>query len=322
MANEPVVMVHVSDPEPSVEAVRLAHPDLEVAACDSYEGLADALEKSGASVVYTVRFDGTNRYPRESLVENPAVRWVSIGGSGTDHLLPWYTGAVTVTNAAGVAADMMAEYALGAALHYSLDLDRYRQAQERREWVDGKVTPLAGQTALIVGLGHTGRAAAQRFSAMGMTVLGVRARPKPTDCVDEVHGIEALPQLLPRADLVMVCVPLVPSTRGLLGAEEFGRIRPGAVMVDVSRGGVVVESEMVAALRDGRLKGAALDVFETEPLPPDSPLWTMPNVLLTPHCSAIYDGWQEKSVEMFCENLARFRRGEPLVSIVDPERGY
>lgn len=322
MANVPVVMIHISDPEPAADAVRLAHPDLEIAVCDSYDGLSEALEQSGASVTFTVRFAGTEGYPREALVENPAVRWVAIGGSGTDHLLPWDAGTVTVTNAAGVAADMMAEYALGAALHYSLDLDRYRLAQERREWVDGKVTPLAGQTALIVGLGHTGRAAARRFSAMGMTVLGVRARPKPTDCVDEVHGVEALPQLLPRADLALVCVPLAPATRGLLGAAAFERLKPGAVLVDVSRGGVVVESEMVASLRDGRLKGAALDVFETEPLPADSPLWSMPNVLLTPHCSAIYDGWQEKSVEMFCANLVRYRQGEPLVSIVDPERGY
>lgn len=322
MTDAPVVMIHVGAPESAAEIVRQNHPDLKVATCDSYNGLSDALAQSGASIVYTVRFGGTADYPREVLVDNPAVRWVSVGGSGTDHLAPWDSSKVTVTNAAGVAADMMAEYALGAALHFSLDLDRFRLAQGRREWLDGKVTPLAGQTALIVGLGHTGRAAAQRFSAMGMSVLGVRARPKPTDWVDEVHGTEALIQLLPRADLILVCVPLAPATRGLLGPAAFENIRQGAVLVDVSRGGVVLESELVAALGDGRLKGAALDVFETEPLPLESPLWTLPNALLTPHCSALYDGWQEKSVEMFSANLARYRRDEPMVSIVNPNRGY
>jgi phosphoglycerate dehydrogenase-like enzyme len=157
---------------------------------------------------------------------------------------------------------------------------------------------------------------------MEMEVLSVRARPAPTEAVDEVRGIEALPQLLSRADFVLVCVPLLASTRGLIGAEAFASLKPGAVLVDVSRGGVVEEAALMAALDGGRLKGAALDVFATEPLPPEHPLWGYPNALVTPHCSSVYEGWDLNSVALFAENLARFRAGEPLENIVDPARGY
>jgi phosphoglycerate dehydrogenase-like enzyme len=322
VTESPTILIHTDTPVPAAEAVRRAHPDLTVATCDSYDGLAAALSGSGASVVYTVRFAGTPGFPRAALVENPAVTWVSVGGSGTDHLAPWDAGRLTVTNAAGVAADMMAEYALGAALHFSLGFERFRAAQDRHDWIAGKVAPIEGRTVLIIGLGHTGQAAARRFKAMGLEVLGLRARPEPTPFVDEVHGMDALHTLLSRADLILVCVPLLPTTRGMLDAAAFARTRRGAVLVDVSRGGVVVEAALREALSDGRLAGAALDVFETEPLPPDNPLWDMPNVIVTPHCSSVHDGWQAKSVAMFCENLARFRRGEPLSNIVDPARGY
>lgn len=322
METVPAVLIHSDDPEPAAALLREQHPDLTPATCDSYPGLPDALQRSGASVVYSVRFAGSADFPRAALVENPGVRWVSVGGSGTDHLAPWDAARVTVTNAAGVAADMMAEYALGAALHFSLDLDGFRAAQRERRWIAGQVTPLAGQTALIIGLGQTGQAAARRFRAMGMRVLGVRARPARADCADAVFGTEALHDLLARADLVLVCVPLLPATRNLLDAHALGRIRPGAVLVDVSRGGVVAEAALIDALQDGRLKGAALDVFETEPLPATSPLWALPNVILTPHCSSVYEGWQHRSVAMFCENLHRFRRGDALTRVVDPERGY
>ena len=322
MAAPPIVMIHDDRPAPAADAVRSAHPDLTVLTCDSYEGLARALADSGASVVHSVRFAGTPGFPRVALVENPAVAWVSVGGSGTDHLAPWDAARVNVTNAAGVAADMMAEDALGAALHFSLGLDRFRVAQARHEWLAGRVAPIADRTALVVGLGHTGQAAARRFKAMGMEVLGLRARPRPTPHVDEVHGISALHDLLPRADLVLVAVPLLPTTRGMLDAAAFRRLKRGAILVDVSRGGVVVEAALREALSDGRLAGAALDVFETEPLPSGNPLWDMPNVIVTPHCSSVYDGWQEKSVALFCDNLARFRRGEALANIVDPGRGY
>lgn len=317
----PTVILHTDDPAPALEVARKAHPDLDFHGCDSYDALPALVAETGADVVFSVRFAGTAGFPRAAIMESDTVTWVSVGGSGTDHLAPWDPDRVTVTNAAGVAADMMAEYTIGALLHFSLNLPLFRRAQSNREWIAGKVAPIEGQTLLILGLGQTGCAIARRAKAMGMTTLGVRARPAPTPHVDEVHSVEDLPGLWARADAIAVCVPLLDSTRGLVDAGAIAAMKPGAVLVDVSRGGVVDQSALVQAL-ETRLKGAALDVFEAEPLPKDSPLWAMENVIVTPHCSAVYEGWALKSVAMFCENLARLRAGQPLTNVVDPGRGY
>jgi len=318
----PVVILHTDEPDAALAVAREAHPDLRFFGSDSYDGLPAMIDETGAEVVYSVRFAGTPGFPRAALLEGPSVRWVSVGGSGTDHLGRWDTARVTVTNAAGVAADMMAEYTIGGLLHFSLDLPGFRRAQASRTWIAGKVQPIEGQTLLILGLGQTGRAIATRAKALGMHTIGVRARPQPVENLDEVHPTTALAELLPRADAVAVCVPLLDSTRGLLGADAIAAIKPGAVLVDVSRGGVVDQRALADALASGQLRGAALDVFETEPLPGDSPFWDMDNVIVTPHCSSVYDGWTLKSVAMFCENLWRYRRGEPLSNVVDPARGY
>jgi phosphoglycerate dehydrogenase-like enzyme len=140
--------------------------------------------------------------------------------------------------------------------------------------------------------------------------------------LDEVHGPDALLALIGRADFIVCCVPLLPTTRGLLGEAAFAAMKPSAVLIDISRGGVVEEAALMSALGNGRIKGAALDVFTTEPLPPEHPLWGYDSVAVTPHCAAVYDGWDIKSVHMFADNLARYRRGEPLENVVNPERGY
>jgi phosphoglycerate dehydrogenase-like enzyme len=280
------------------------------------------IEHMAAEVVYSVRFDGTPRFPRQSLVESPTVRWVSVGGSGTDHLGRWDPSRLTVTNAAGVAAGMLAEYALGAMLSFSLDLRGFARRQQARQWAARRVEPIEGKTVLIVGLGKTGQAVARRAHAMGINTLGIRARPKPMPDLDEVHGPDALLTLLRRADFVICCVPLLPNTRGLIGSAAFAAMKPSAVLIDISRGGVVDEAALLSALDTGRLKGAALDVFATEPLPADNPLWACENVIVTPHCASVYDGWDLKAVRMFAGNLTRWRNGQPLLNVVDPERGY
>ncbi|HTN95940.1 MAG TPA: D-2-hydroxyacid dehydrogenase, partial [Nordella sp.] len=262
-------------------------------------------------------------FPRAALVENGPVRWVAVGGSGTDHLRPWDPARLTVTNSAGVAADMMAEYVLGTLLSFSLDLRGFAAKQQARQWDSaGRVTPIAGGTVLILGLGKTGTAVAKRCKAMGMKVLGVRANPGPMEDVDEVHGMAALPSLWSKADAIVCCVPLLDSTRGLVGAPAFAAMKPDVILIDISRGGVVDEPALVAALDAGRLKGVARDVFATEPLPADHRLWAYDNVIVTPHCSSVYRGWDVNSARMFAANLARYRNSEPLANVVDPVRGY
>lgn len=318
----PAVILHTNAPDEAVAIVAETHPDLSLHGCDSYAALPGLIAETGAEVIFSVRFQGGPGYPAAAAL-SPPVKWLSVGGSGVDHLGSWDTGAVTVTNAAGVAADMMAEYALGCALQFTLDLGRYRRDQAARIWDPAaKVEPLEGKTCLILGLGKTGQAVARRMKAMGLHVLGVRARPKAAENCDEVHGMEALPDLWPRADLLVVCVPLLPSTRGIVGAQAFAAMKPSAILIDVSRGGVIDEAPLLDALQTGRIRGAARDVFAEEPLPKDSPFWAQDNLILTPHSSAVYDGWAAKSVRMFAENLSRYRRGAPLFNVVDPARGY
>jgi len=316
------VLVHNADTADLCARLAAQMPDVAVQGCESYAALPAVLSEFRPEVVYTVRFAGTPGFPKQALMGPDGPRWISVGGAGTDHLGQWDPAQVTVTNASGVAAEMMAEYILGGFLHFSLDVPGLQADQARRVWRPRQVTPLRGKTLLIVGLGETGRALAQRAKAFGMYVVGTRARPSDVAHVDEVHGAQALGDLLPRADCVAVCVPLVAATRGLLDAAALSRLKPGALIADVSRGGVVDQTALAAALGEGRIGGAALDVFETEPLPELSPLWGLERVLISPHCASVYAGWEQRSFAWFLDNLARYRRGEALANIVDPARGY
>lgn len=318
----PVVILHNDRTDDMLPILRRSHADLEIHECNSYGELAPTIEATGAEVAYSVRFAGTPDYPRESVLAQASLKWISVGGSGTDHLTPWDPGRLTVTNSSGVAADMMAEYALGAMLHFSQGIPGFLAAKSRQEWIEGSMEPVEGRTVLILGLGGTGQSVARKLKALGLRTLGVRARPQQTQHVDEVFGPDALPRLWQRADFIVTCVPLLPGTKGLVDGAAFAAMKASAVLVDVSRGGVVEELPLLDALRSGRIRGAALDVFNTEPLPPESPLWELENVIITPHCSSVYEGWALKSVEMFARNLARYRAGKPLRNVVDPERGY
>ena len=323
MTDSPRILIHTRDPAPMLARLAEVAPGTEARGHDDYEGLGAALAGFRPDIVYSVAFAGRAGYPREALLGAHGPRWIAVGGAGVDHLTPWDAGAVTVSNAAGVAAPMIAEYVFGAVLHFTLDIDGMAADRAARHWERTRLmTPLAGKTILIVGLGHTGQAVAARARAFGMTVIGTRARPAPMENVDEVHPADALPDLWGKADIVVLSVPLVPGTRGLVNARALMAMKRDAILVDVSRGGVLDGAALVNTMRTGHLSGAALDVFETEPLPADSPLWGLDRVILSPHCSAVYEGWAMRSFELFLDNLGRWRRGEPLFNIVSPDRGY
>ncbi len=321
-ANETTIIVHDAEPGSLVAEVLRRHPDLRVEACDTYQDLPDRIGSLRPEIVYSIRFAGTPGYPRDALLGPSGPRWIAVGGSGVDHLGVWDPTRTVVTNSAGVAAAMMAEYVIGGILHFSLEIKGLERDRVDHRWTERVVTPIDGTTLLVVGLGHTGRAIAARAKAFGMTVIGIRAQPQPMPNVDSVHGIDDIGELWGRADAVVVCAPLLDNTRGLVDADAFSALKPGATLTDVSRGGIVVQSALVDALRSGRLKGAALDVFETEPLPHDNPLWDMDNVLISPHCSSVFKGWETASIRLFCENLTRWLNGERLENVVDPARGY
>jgi phosphoglycerate dehydrogenase-like enzyme len=185
------------------------------------------------------------------------------------------------------------------------------------------VDRLEGKTVAIIGAGSIGRAAAQRFRAFGTTVLGSKRTPEALPEFDEVVGPDGIGRLVREADVLVLACPLTPETRHLIDAASFGAMKPSAILVNVARGAVVVEEDLVAALRDGEIAGAALDVFETEPLPEDSPLWGMDNVLITPHVSYLGPGSERAIAAEFQENLRRYLAGEPLRNqIKSRELGY
>lgn len=323
MTDTPRILVHTSDPAPMLARLAEVAPEIEARGHDDYEGLGAVLAEFRPDIVYSVAFHGRTGFPRAALLGAHGPRWIAVGGAGVDHLTPWDAGAVMVSNAAGVAAPMMAEYVMGAVLHFTLDIDGMAADRAARHWEPKRqMTPLAGKTMLIVGLGHTGQAVAARARAFGLRVIGTRAHPRPVENVDEVHAAAALPDLWGRADIVVLSVPLLPGTRGLVNARALMAMKRDAILVDVSRGGVLDDAALVNAMRAGHLKGAALDVFETEPLPADSPLWALERVILSPHCSAVSEGWAMRSFDLFLANLGHWRRGEPLFNVVDPDRGY
>ena len=316
------VVIHYDRPELFIDLLENRFPDIGFTCCRTYEALPETLETIAPEVFYGIIFAGRRDYPRAAMLATPSLKWISVGGSGTDHLAPWDPAAVTVTNSAGVAAEVMAQYVLGAILSLSLGFPAFAAAQRERRWVEGMVRPISGRTAAVVGLGSTGRAVARNLKSMGLRVVGVRANPGPTEHVDRVYGADGLHEALAVADFVILCLPLTEATRHCIDEAAIAAMTPGVILVDVSRGGVLVGDALVAGLRSGHVAGAALDVFEGEPLASESPLWSLKNVIVTPHCSSVYEGWERRSAEMFGDNLVRYLAGEPLENIVDPARGY
>jgi len=322
MSETPRIILHNDKTDDIAQHLLARFPEASFRACNTYEALPALIDSFRPHIVYSVRFAGTPGFPRDALFGPEGPVWIANGGAGTDHFGHWDASKVTVTNAAGVAADMMAEYVFGGFLHFTLDVPGLQTDKAAKAWKARTVAPLKGKTLLVVGLGHTGRAIASRAKAFGMHVIGTRANVRATAHVDEVHPADELTALLPRADFVAIATPLTPATRGLIGKTQIAAMKSGVIVADVSRGGVVDQSALCAALKTGQVAGAALDVFETEPLPADNALWDLDNVIISPHCSSVYAGWEKASFDLFLDNLARWISGEELINIVNPIRGY
>ncbi len=315
------LLVHYDRPELFLDVLRARFPGVRVHCCRSYRALAADLAAFGPEILYCIKFEG-RPYPRAAVLGQATLKWVAVGGVGVDHLAPWDPARLRVTNSAGVASDVMAQYALAAILALTFRFPAFLRAQFDRRWDPQQVGSIAGRTLAVIGLGHTGQDVARRAQALGLRVVGVRAHPQPMAGIARVYGPEALGAALAEADYVVVSLPLTERTRHVIDRAAIETMKPGALLVDVSRGGVVDGAALAAALAAGRLGGAALDVFEQEPLPPDSPFWGLENVIVTAHSSSTDDGWERRSVEMFCDNLERWQVGRALVNVVDPARGY
>ena len=254
----------------------------------------------------------------------PRLKWLHVFNVGVDHPIfdEVLARGVRLTSSAGSTAGPIAQTAIMALLALARGFPRWLVAQRSRKWdPERKVLPrdLKDQTAVILGLGKIGTEIARLARALGLRVVGVRrSARRADDAVDELHPPEALPGLLARCDWLIIACPLTPETRGLVGADVLAALPRGARLINVARGEIVNEPALIAALRGGHLAGAYLDVFETEPLPPESPLWDMPNVLVTPHNSAASSGNDQRVLAIFLDNLSRWHRGAPLVNEVAP----
>jgi len=233
---------------------------------------------------------------------------------------------VVVTNFRGIYNDHIATHIVAFVLAFARGLHHYIPAQLRREWqplATGNIVHLPDASALIVGVGGIGAETARLCAAFGMRVLGVDARR--VDCPDgvaELHPPAALDSLLPRADFVILTVPHTPQTEHMIDAARLMRVKPGAFLINIGRGMTVRLGDLDAALRSGRLGGAGLDVYELEPLPPDHPLWTAPNVLLTPHVAGNGPFLDQRRLDIILDNARRFAQGRPLHNVVDKEQWY
>ena len=259
----------------------------------------------------------------------PSLRWVQATSAGAGEqvgaagLTEEELRRVSVTSAAGVHAGPLAEFAMFGLLAFAKGLPRLLADQRARRWGHYPVDELSGRTLVIVGLGQIGAEVARLAAAFGMRVIGLnRTGGGDWPHLDVLARVDSLDDWLPRADAIVISLPLTEATRGLIDATAIRDIKPGATLVNVGRGGVVDEAALVEALREGRLAGAALDVFATEPLGEDSPLWELPNVLLSPHTAGLSMRENERIVALFVENLRRYLQGEELLNRVDPELLY
>jgi len=273
----------------------------------------------------------------------PNLQWLQVSSAGVDYLAgsaPWARG-LEVTTARGVYAVPMAEYIMTALLSASQRVGDRRELQAHKEWpssyIDYECYGLRGKTLVIVGYGGVGRETARLASTFGMRIIAIKAKPServgysyrepgsgdPDGVLpDEIFGLDQIAQAFQQADYVALTLPLTSGSRGLVDRRLLGLLRPEAWIVNVSRGPIIDESSLIDALRDRRIGGAWLDVFETEPLPRASPLWDLPNVVVTPHVSGGNRDSFTVLTDLCCENIRRYVAGEPLLNRVDPEKGY
>jgi phosphoglycerate dehydrogenase-like enzyme len=254
----------------------------------------------------------------EQLHGAPNLRWLHVCSAGADRpvFAELRSRGVRLTTSSGANALEVSHTALAGFLALSRGLPHYMAAQQDNAWrpMKGDRMPrdIAGQTAVVIGLGPIGREIARLLATLGMHVIGVRRSNKPVPECAEVIPFTQLDSVLPRADCLVLACPITPETRGLVDARRLTLLPRGAYLVNVARGAVVVEEDVIAALRSGQLGGAFLDVFATEPLPVDSPLWDLPNTLISPHSAGYSSGLHGRTLQVFAENLRRFLAGDEL----------
>jgi phosphoglycerate dehydrogenase-like enzyme len=306
--------------EEFLQEVRALYPDRQVVLASDRA----ALESRLTDIEIVAGF-----VPPDLLLRMPNLRWYQQWGAGADWLLRSPETASRdwqVTNVSGIHAIQISEHILAFLLAFARGLNRAIRWQEKHEWKVpemSEIFELEGKALLLVGVGAIGERTARIAAALGMRVTGVRRDPaQPAEWVNVMAGPERLAELLPLADFVVITAPLTPETRGMFGVSELRAMKPSAYLINIGRGGTVQTEALVQALREGWIAGAGLDVVDPEPLPADSPLWDLPNVILTGHYSGRTPHYMERALLIFWDNLQRYKEGRPLRNVVDKQLGY
>ena len=263
-------------------------------------------------------------FPVDVLANATRLKWFHCTSAGIDFLMSEIgkLGEIIVTNSRGIHGDNIADYVLGTVLMLHWDFPRILRDQASQLWRSKYVAPISELTLGIIGLGSIGRVVAMRAASAGFRVLGLKRRPCAVEWVEEVFAPAQLDRLLSECDVVVFAVPETSETSQMIGVRQLSSMRPTAFIVNVARGRIIDEKALVTALQEGQISGAALDVFEIEPLPKDSPLWSMRNVIVTPHIAGSPTRYVARAFEVFAANLSRWQSGAKLRHIVDLDRGY
>jgi len=303
--------------------LKIVAPDVRIVLAASRE---DALQHAPAADGADGRLLST-----EFLGKAPNLAWVHSSSAGVERLLAIpgvrEKGSLVMTNARGVHGPAIADHAMGMLLNLTRQLPHYHDLQDKGKWSreDPPRRPiaLAGRTMLVVGIGGIGTEIARRAHGFGMRIIATRRSDTPAPgFVERLGKPDQLSAMLPEADVIAICVPLTTETERLFDEAMFRAVKPGAYLINIARGRVIDTTAMTAALKDGRLAGAGLDVTDPEPLPADHALWSMPNVLVTPHVAAEGELTDQRWWALYKENVRRFGAGEPLLNCVDVEAGY
>lgn len=319
MPNPAPVVVVLHGGTPPAEMARIQqHAELRYA---TPEQLPDAIPGADVLFVWDFRAEALPQaWPTAD-----QLTWIHTATAGVDHLLTSETLAseVTLTNSRGVFDQPMAEYVLACVLTFAKDLHTTLRQQDRRHWQHRVTERIAGRTALIIGTGPIGRAIATQLTAAGMHITAAGRTPREHDPdFGQVRPSAELAHYIGHHDYIVLAAPLTEQTKGIVDATALAGCKPTARLINVGRGELVVEDDLVDALRAGQLAGAALDVFDTEPLPDTSPLWDLPDVLVSPHMSGDTTGWIDELLDLFLTNVDNYRNGRTLHNTVNKQRGY
>jgi len=324
MDNQTVLVLSADLADPDLKLLAQLPPETNIAVGNSVE----AFERLAADATVIFSWSAAGDLLRDVFAICPKVRWVHSRSAGLDGVLfpALVESPVPLTNGRGVFSQSLGEFALAAILYFAKDLRRMNRNQEAGRWEQFDIVEISGQTVGILGYGDIGRAVASRVRPMGMRVLAVKRHGPSLYNVDPlVHQIfppDKRTEMLAQSDYVVAAAPLTSETRGMIGEAEFQAMKPTAVVINIGRGPVIDEAAMVRALAAKRIKGAALDVFDTEPLPPGHPYYSMENLLLSPHCADHTPDWTQQGMRFFLSQFERFSQGKPLENVVKKDLGY